>query len=90
MAPKRKAVSAAQAIPASEAPATPGLQRRVLRQLFAAWVEAAAAWRSSKSDATEARCRAARATWYQAAYGTVPPLAANEGEQEQEEPDAAE
>lgn len=42
--------------------------------LFQVWCEAAAEYRRMQSDPTEARCRVARAAWYQAVWDTVPPL----------------
>ena len=49
------------------------------RLCFLAWCEAAEAWRRLRSDPAEARCRAARADYYMAVYGVVPPLAATVG-----------
>ena len=42
--------------------------------LMEAWCEAAEEWKRLRSDPTERKCRVARAAWYQAVYGKVPPL----------------
>lgn len=44
------------------------------RLLFLAWSEAAKELRRLRSDPAEARCIAARAAFYQAVYGYVPPV----------------
>ena len=46
---------------------------------FAAWCEAAEQWRRLRSDAAEARCRVARATYYSAVWGYVPAIRTQEG-----------
>lgn len=44
--------------------------------LFRAWLDAANEWRRLQSDAAEARCRVARAAYYNAVLGAVPSLPA--------------
>jgi len=44
--------------------------------LLLAWLDAAQTWRRMRSDPAEARCRAARAAYYAAVLGHVPPLRA--------------
>jgi hypothetical protein len=48
-------------------PSTPAL-------LFQIWVEAADMWRQLRSDPRYAACVKARAAWYLAVYGEVPPI----------------
>lgn len=45
----------------------------LISELFAAWVQAADEFTALGSDPAEARCRAARAAYYLAAWGSVPP-----------------
>lgn len=45
-----------------------------LGELLCDWIAAAEAWRELSSDASEARCRVARAAYYTATLGYVPPL----------------
>lgn len=55
----------------------PHYQPSLSQQLMQAWVEAAAKWRQLRSDSTLAACVAARAAYYRAAGGQVPPLRGN-------------
>lgn len=55
-------------------------QPSLSQQLMRAWVEAAAKWRQLRSDPAMAACVTARAAYYRATYGQVPPVHQPESE----------